>query len=93
MRALRGAAWAVFLLDLVILAQLVYGWVTVRGGPTAEAMLRGLSLMLGAALVGLLILLVASSRMHSRAGLSLALLFGAVPLLWAVDAIFESLWQ
>jgi hypothetical protein len=49
--------------------------------------------MLGSGLIGVLILLVVSSRLHSRAGLWIALACAALPLLWTLDAIFESMWQ
>ena len=49
--------------------------------------------VIGSGLLGVLILLVVSSRLHSRAGLWIALACAALPLLWTIDAIFESMWQ
>ena len=93
MRILRAAAWATFLLDLVILAQLGYGFLTQRGGPGAAPALRGLTSMLGSGLLGILILLIVSSRLRSKPGLWLSLGCAAVPLLWTLDALLESLWE
>jgi hypothetical protein len=93
MRILRFGAWSVFLLDLVVLAQLAYGLLTQHGGPAADPAVRGLTVMLGSWLLGVAILLVVSSRLESKAGLWMSLGFAAVPLLWTVDAIFESMWQ
>ena len=93
MRWLRAAAWAVFLLDLVILAQLGYGLLTQHGGPEADPAVRGLALMLGSGLLGIAILLIASSRLPSRAGLWISLGCAAVPLLWVVNAIVQSMWE
>jgi hypothetical protein len=92
-RYLRLFAWGVFLLDLVVLAQLGFNWLTQRGGPDAEAAVRGLTVMLGSALAGIAVLLTVSTRMRIREGLWISLALGAVPLLWAVNAIFESLWE
>jgi hypothetical protein len=92
-RILRAAGWTVFLLDLVVLAQLGYGILMQRGGPDADAALRGLTLMLGSGLLGILILLVVSSRLHSKAGLWISLGCAAVPLLWTVEAIVENMWE
>jgi hypothetical protein len=91
MRTLRAAAWTVFLLDVVILAQLGYGIVTLRGGPAADPALRGLTLMLGSGLLGILVLLVVSTRLHSKPGLWLSVGCAAVPLLWTVEALVEGL--
>ena len=93
MRILRAAAWTAFLLDVVILAQLGYGLLTQRGGPGADPALRGLAVMLGSGLLGLLVLLAVSSRLHSKPGLWISLGCAALPLLWTVEAIFESLWK
>ena len=80
-----------FLLDLVVLAQLVWGVLTQPGGPAADPVLRGLTLMLGSGLLGIAILLVVSSWLRSGAGLWVALGCAAVPLLWVVNAIFQSM--
>ena len=93
MRILRAAAWAAFLLDLVILAQLGYGLLTQRGGPGADPALRGLTLMLGSGLLGILVLLVVSTRLHSKPGLWLSLGGAAMPLLWTLEALLESMWE
>jgi hypothetical protein len=92
-RILRAAAWTAFLLDVVILAQLGYGVLTQRGGPAADPALRGLTLMLASGLLGILVLLVVSTRLQSRPGLWLALGCAAVPLLWTVEALVEGLGQ
>ena len=93
MRYLRLAAWGVFLLDLVVLAQLSFNFLTQRGGGEAAPAVRGLTVMLGSALAGIAVLLTVSTRMRIREGLWISLAMGAVPLLWAVNAIFESLWE
>lgn len=93
MRYLRFAAWSVFGFDLVVLAQLLYGLLTRHGGPAADPAVRGLAVMLGSALLGILVLLSVSSWLRSRGGLWLSLGCAAVPLLWAINAIFESLWE
>ena len=93
MRILRFGAWSVLLLDLVVLAQLAYGLLTRHGGPAADPAVRGLTVMLASWLAGVAILLVVSSRLESKAGLWMSLGCAAVPLLWTVDAIFESMWQ
>lgn len=93
MRYLRLFAWGVFLLDLVVLAQLGFNWLTQRGGPEAMPAVRGLTVMLGSALAGIAVLLIVSTRMRLREGLWISLGLGAIPLLWAVNAIFESLWE
>jgi len=92
-RILRAVAWTAFLLDVVILAQLGYGLLTQRAGPDADAALRGLTVMLGSGLLGILVLLVVSSRLNSKPGLFLSLGCAAVPLLWTVEALVESLWE
>ncbi len=93
MRWLRLAAWSVFSLDLVILAQLAYGLLLQRSGAEPDPVVRGLSVMLGSGLSGIAILLIVSSRLRSQTGLWLSLGFAAVPLLWTLNAIFESMWQ
>jgi len=80
---LRTAAWAVFALDLVILAQMAYAVASGSGGgPTGQALLRGFTLMLASGLAGIAIVLVASSWKRSPVGLWVALICAALPLLW-----------
>lgn len=93
MRYLRLAAWSVFSLDLVVFAQLLYNLLTLRGDPEAVAAVRGLAVVLGSALLGILVLLVVSTRLRSRGGLWLSTGLAAVPLLWAFNAIVESMWE
>ena len=93
MRKLRAAAWAVLLLDLVVVAQLAFGLLTQQGGSGADPVLRGLTVMLGSGLLATLFLLVVSSWLHSMAGLWVSFGCAAVPLLWTVDAIFENMWR
>jgi hypothetical protein len=90
MRWVRGAAWTVFALDLVILAQMVYEVLEKRGGPTAQAIAQGLTVMLGAGLLGVGVLLAVSSWLGSRVGLWLGLLLAAAPLCLIVGAILSS---
>jgi hypothetical protein len=92
-RYLRLAAWSAFLLDFVVLLQLLYNLLIQRGGPEAMPAMRGLSMMLGSALAGIAVLLVVSSWMRLREGLWISLALAVVPLLWAVNAIVESLWE
>ena len=93
MRLLRGAAWTVFCLDLVILAQLGYAILANSGGPAAQALTRGLAMMLGSGLLGVAVLLIVSSRLRSRFGLWLGLVCAAVPLCSVVGEILASAWQ
>jgi hypothetical protein len=80
---LRTAAWTVFALDLVILAQSGYAALTGGGGgPTGQALLRGFTLMLASWLLGVGIVLIVSSLLRSALGLWLSLFFAALPLLW-----------
>jgi len=90
MRWLRGAAWTVFALDLVILAQLVYAVLLKNGGPTAQSIAQGLAMMLGAGLLGVGILLAVSSRLRSLVGLWLGLVLAAIPLCWVIGEIIAS---
>jgi hypothetical protein len=93
LRYLPLAAWAVFLLDIVVLLQLLYNWLLQRGSPEAAAALRGLVAMLGSALTGIAVLLIVSTWLRSRAGLWIALALGSVPLFLAVTAIIEGMWR
>jgi hypothetical protein len=92
-RNLRFAAWALFSFDLVVFAQLVYSLVTQHAGPEADPAVRGLTVMLGSALLGILVLLSISTWLRSRSGLWLSIGLAAIPLLFAINAIFESLWE
>ena len=83
MNWLRTAAWTVFALDLVILAQSGYAALTGGGGgPTGQALLRGFTLMLASWLLGVGVVLIVSSWRRSALGLWLSLVFAALPLLW-----------
>lgn len=93
MRYLPLAAWAIFLLDVVVLLQLLYNWLLNRDGPEAEAALRGLVTMLGPALAGLAVLLIVSTWLRSRVGLWTAIVLGSVPLFFAINAIIEGMWR
>ena len=87
MRLLRVAAWVVFCLDLVVLAQLGYAVFAKGGGPTAQALVQGFAIMLGAWLGGVGVLLAVSSWLRSRIGLGLGLACAALPLSWVVGSI------
>jgi hypothetical protein len=90
---LRTAAWTVFALDLVILAQSGYAALTGGGGgPTGQALLRGFTLMLASWLLGVGIVLIVSSWRRSALGLWLSLVFAALPLLW-VGSSMLGLWE
>jgi hypothetical protein len=85
---LRTAAWAVFALDLVILAQMAYAVASGSGGgPTGQALLRGFTLMLASGLAGIAVVLVVSSWKRSPVGLWVALICAAIPLLWVSVSI------
>jgi len=92
MRLLRAAAWTVFLLDLVVLGQLGY-WLLTQTDPLGRNILSGVTLMLGSGLAGIFVVLVAGSWLDSRAGYWVALVCGAIPLLWVVSAIWQSMWE
>ena len=88
MNWLRTAAWAVFALDLVILAQMAYAVASGSGGgPTGQALLRGFTLMLASGLAGIAVVLVVSSWKRSPVGLWVALICAAIPLLWVSVSI------
>jgi hypothetical protein len=90
---LRTAAWTVFALDLVILAQTGYAALTAGGGgPTGQALLRGFTLMLASWLLGIGVVLIVSSWRRSALGLWLSLVFAALPLLW-VGAGMLGVWE
>jgi hypothetical protein len=90
--ALRGVAWTVFCLDLVILAQLGYAALT-ETGPTAQALMRGFTVLLASGLLGIAVVLIASSWRRNALGLWVSLVCGAVPLLWVTGAILGSLFE
>ena len=90
MRILRGAAWTVFCLDLVILAQMAYAAVTATGA-TAQALTRGLTMLLGSGLLGVGVVLVASSWLRSKVGLWISLVCAAMPLLWVASGMVQTL--
>ena len=92
MNALRAAAWTVFCLDLVILAQLGYAALTATG-PTAQALLRGFTVLLASGLLGIAVVLIASSWRRSTLGLWVSLICGAVPLLWVTGAMLGGLFR
>jgi hypothetical protein len=90
---LRAAAWTVFALDLVILAQTGYAALTGGGGgPTGQTLLRAFTVMLAAWLLGVGIALIVSSWRRSALGLWISLIFAALPLLW-VGSSMLGLWQ
>jgi hypothetical protein len=80
---LRAAAWSVFALDLVILAQTGYAALTgAGGGPTGQTLLRAFTMMLASWLLGVMVVLIVSSWRRSTLGLWVALIFAGLPLLW-----------
>jgi hypothetical protein len=90
---LRTAAWTVFALDLVILAQSGYAALTGGGGgPTGQTMLRAFSMLLASWLLGVGIVLIVSSWRRSALGLWVSLVFAALPLLW-VGSSMLGLWE
>jgi hypothetical protein len=90
---LRPAAWSVFVLDLVILAQAGYGALTGSdGGPTGQTLLRAFTMLLASWLLGVAVVLIASSWRRSALGLWVSLVFAALPLLW-VGAGMLGLWE
>ena len=93
MNWLRTAAWTVFALDLVILAQTGYAALTGGGGgPTGQALLRGFAMLLASWLLGVGVVLIVSSWRRSALGLWLSLVFAALPLLW-VCAGMLGVWE
>ena len=93
MRYLRLAAWAVFLLDLVLLLQLLYNLLILRDDPEAQAAVRGLLTLLGPMLAGIGVLLIVGTWLRSREGLWIAIALGAVPLFFAINTIIEGFWR
>ena len=93
MNWLRTAAWTVFALDLVILAQSGYAALTAGGGgPTGQTLLRAFSMLLASWLLGVGIVLIVSSWRRSALGLWVSLVFAALPLLW-VGSSMLGLWE
>ena len=85
---LRGAAWTVFALDLVILAQMAYAVGTgAQGDPNAQAVLRGFTVMLASAIAGIAVVLIFSSWKRNLIGLWVSLICAAIPLLWVLGSI------
>lgn len=93
MRYLRLGAWAIFLLDLVLLLQLLYNWMILSHDPEAQTAVRGLLTLLGPMLAGIGVLLIVSTWLRSRGGLWTALGLGAVPLFFALNTIIEGFWR
>ena len=79
---LRLAAWTVFALDLVILAQMAYAGVSGDGDQSERAALRGVAVMLASGLAGIAIVLIVSSWKRNIIGLWVSLICAAIPLLW-----------
>lgn len=85
---LRGAAWTVFALDLVILGQMAYAVGTgAEGVPNAQAVLRGFTVMLASAMAGIAVVLIFSSWKRNLIGLWVSLICAAIPLLWVLGSI------
>jgi ABC-type transport system involved in multi-copper enzyme maturation permease subunit len=85
---LRGAAWTVFALDLVILAQMAYALGTgAEGDPNAQAVLRGFTVMLASAMAGIAVVLIFSSWKRNIIGLWVSLICAAIPLLWVCASL------
>jgi hypothetical protein len=92
-RYLRLAAWAVFLLDIVVLLQLGYNLLLLRDNPAAQAPVRGLLSLLAPMLAGTAVLLIVSTWLRSRTGLGIALALGCIPLFFAINTIIEGFWR
>ena len=92
MNWLRTAAWTVFALDLVILVQMGYAVLAGSGGPTAQALLRGFTIMLASGLLGVAVVLIVSSWRRNVLGLWVSLVFAALPLLWVGGGML-GLWE
>ena len=93
MRYLRLGAWAVFLLDLVLVLQLLYNLLILRDDQAAQTAARGLLIVLGPMLAGTGVLLIVSTWLRSRGGLWITLGIGAIPLFFAVNTIVEGFWR
>ena len=79
---LRGAAWTVFALDLVILAQMAYAGASGDAEPSERALLRGVTVMLASGLAGIAVVLIVSSWKRNITGLWVSLICAAIPLVW-----------
>jgi hypothetical protein len=84
---LRGAAWTVFALDLVILAQMGYAIISGDADPNARAVLRGFAVMLASAMAGIAVVLIFSSWKRNIIGLWVSLICAAIPLLWVCASL------
>ena len=93
MRYLLLGAWAVFLLDLVLVLQLVYNLLILRDDPAAQTAARGLLVLLGPMLAGTGVLLIVSTWLRSRGGLWIAFGLAAIPLFFAINTIIEGFWR
>jgi hypothetical protein len=90
---LRTAAWTVFALDLVILAQSGYAALTGGGGgPTGQTLLRAFTMLLASWLLGVGIVLIVRPWRRSALGLWISLVFAALPLLWVGSGML-GLWE
>ena len=80
-----------FALDLVVLALMVRDLLMAKFGYTGRVLATGLTEVLGAwvAIVGLI--LFVSWRRRSRVGLWVALVCGALPLLWVWSVIVQDI--
>jgi hypothetical protein len=92
-RYLLLGAWAVFLLDVVVLLQLVCNLLILRDDPTAQTAARGLLILLGPMVAGIGVLLIVGMWLRSRGGLWIALGLGAIPLFFAINTIIEGFWR
>jgi hypothetical protein len=84
---LRLAAWTVFALDLVILAQMAYAGVSGDSEPNERTALRGVTVMLASGLAGVAVVLIVSSWKRHVIGLWVSLVCAAIPLLWVCASI------
>ncbi len=93
-RYLRLAAWAVFLLDLVVLLQLLYNLLILRDDPEAQAAVRGL-LMPARADAGRD--RRAADRQHMaaqpRRAVDRARASAPIPLFFAINTVIEGFWR
>ena len=93
MRYLLFAAWAVFLLDLVVLLQLLYNLLTLRATPRPRRRCGGL---LVAARADARRGRGAADRRHLAAQPRRAVdraLLGAIPLFFAINTVIEGFWR
>ena len=93
-RYLLLAAWAVFLLDLVLLLQLALQSADPARrprGPGGGA--RACWSCSGRCCAGVGVLLIVSTWLRSRGGLWIALGLGAIPLFFAINTVIEGFWR